>query len=201
MNDVLIVNKDDAHRNRCLVLLLLISFTVFAAAVVLRVGIGATPYGATDHAGHPMGFNDPLRAEHYLIMLRNFSPGELLRREYLYEWVLFAAQLIGIGILLSPSRARSLLGRWFFLAQAVLFPAGLLVLPILPSLVGGFFTGRMDREGFIDIPFIPAIAHPVWVISSLIIAFALRGDGFGLSRAWGAVAQGPGLVKGPTNPG
>ena len=38
----------------------------------------------------------------------------------------------------------------------------------------------MDREGFVDIPFILAIAHPVWIVTSLTIAVRLRGTGLGL---------------------
>jgi hypothetical protein len=85
------MNNNDAQFNRRLALLVQASFMVFAFAVVLRVGIGATPYDTTDSVGRPMGFNDPLHAEHYVIMLRNFSPTELLKLEYGYEWVLFRA--------------------------------------------------------------------------------------------------------------
>lgn len=47
----------------------------------------------------------------------------------------------------------------------------------------------MDREGFVDIPFILAVAHPVWIVSSLTIALALPGTGLGLSRVLGALTQ------------
>src|SRR6185369_6078220 len=83
----------------------------------------------------------------------------------------------------------SRLARWYFVAQAVLFPLGVPALFLLPSLVASFFTGRMDREGFVDIPFILAITHPVWVVTSMIIALALRGAGLGLSRVCGATIQ------------
>jgi hypothetical protein len=183
------MNNNDAYFNRCLALLVLASFFVFASAVVLRVGIGATPYDTTDSAGRPMGFNDPLHAEHYLIMLRNFRPSELLKLEYSYAWLLFAAHILGAGILLSSSGETSRRCRWFFVAQAALFPLGFVALPFLPSLVFGVFTGQMDREGFVDIPFILAVAQPVWVITSLMIAVALRGAGLGLSRVWSALCQ------------
>lgn len=99
-----VVKQMNHNINRRLALLVLASFTVFASAVVLRLGIGGTPYDATDSAGRPMGFNDRLHAEHYLIMLRNFSPTEFLKLEYFYEWVLFAAHILGAGILLSCGR-------------------------------------------------------------------------------------------------
>jgi hypothetical protein len=85
--------SNDARFNRWLVLLVMASFTVFATALVLRLGLGATSYDATNSAGKAMGFNDPLDAEHYVIMIRNFNPTELLQLEYTYEWVLLIASL------------------------------------------------------------------------------------------------------------
>jgi len=192
------MNNNDAQLKRRLAPLVLASFMVFAFAVVLRVGIDATPYETTDSVGRPMGFNDPLHAEHYLIMLRNFSPTEFLKLEYGYEWILFAAHVIGAWILLASSRVSSRICRWFFLAQAALFPLGFVALPFVPFLVASFFTGRMDREGFVDIPFILAIAHPVWVVTSLVIAFGLRGTGLGLSRIWGALTRATGARQSNT---
>jgi hypothetical protein len=113
----------------------------------------------------------------------------LLNLEYGYVWLLFAAHVLGAGILLASGRVSSWACRWFFLAQAILFPVGFLALPFFPFLVASFFTGRMDREGFVDIPFILAIAHPVWVVTSLVITFGLRGTGLGLSRVWSALTQ------------
>lgn len=189
LGSVKCMNNEGAQFNRRLALLVLASFTVFASAVVLRLGLDATPYDATDSTGRPMGFNDPLHGEHYLIMLRNFSPTDLLRPEFVYEWILLAAHVLGAGILLNCRRVSSRLCRWFFLGQAAIFPLGFLALPFLPFLVASFFTGRMDREGFVDIPFILAVAHPVWIVSSLTIALALPGTGLGLSRVLGALTQ------------
>ena len=154
-----------------------------------RVGLGATSYDTTDSVGRPMGFNDPLHAEHYVIMLRNFSPTDLLQLEYGYAWILFFAHVVGAGMLLSSRRVSARVCRWFFLAQAAVFPIGFLAMPFFPLIVAGFFTGRMDREGFVDIPFIVAVAHPVWVVVSLVICFGIRGSGLGLSGVWSALAQ------------
>ena len=183
------MDNNDAQFNRRLALLVLLSFVVFAFAVALRVGIGATPYETTDNAGRRMGFNDPLHAEHYVIMLRNFSPTELLKLEYAYEWILFAAHVLGAGILFASNRVSYRVCRRFYFAQAILFPVGILALPLFPLLVVSFLTGLMDREGFVDGPFILAIAHPVWVTTSLIIAFGLRGADLGMFRVRGAVTQ------------
>jgi hypothetical protein len=183
------MNNNDARINRRLALLVLASFAIFVSAVVLRIGIGATPYNTTDSSGRPMGFNDPLHAGHFFIMVRNFSPAEFFRVEYAYEWALLAAHVVGLGILLAPDRARSRIGRWFFMAQGAFFPFGFLALPLLPSLLISFLRGHMDRESFIDIPFIVALAHPVWVVVSLVIGFALRGDGLGLSRVQAGIVH------------
>lgn len=176
------MDDKDARFNRRLAWFVFSSFIIFAAAVVLRVGIGATPYETTDGAGHPMGFNDPLHAGHYLIMVRNFNPVELLKPEYAYEWILLAAHVLGAWILLSCGAVCSRGARWFFAGQAVLFPIGLPGLIFLPVLLVPFFTGSMDREGFVDLPFIMAITQPVWVFTSLYIAFRLRGKSLGVSR-------------------
>lgn len=178
------MNHEDAQFNRRLAWLILVSFVVFASAVILRLGLGATPYDATDSAGRPMGFNDPLHGEHYLIMFRNFNLTDLFSLEYVYEWILLAAQVAGAGVLLNCGRLGARFCVWFFAGQAALFPLGFIALPFLPVIVGSFFTGRMDREGFVDIPFILAIAQPVWIVTSLTIAVRLRGTGLGriLSR-------------------
>jgi hypothetical protein len=183
------MNHKVGRFNRRLALLVLASFMVFALAVVLRLGIGATPYNATDSADRPMGFNDPLHAEHYLIMLRNFSLKDFLKPEYIYEWILLAAHIVGAALLLSCGPACRRATRFFFVAQAVLFPFGVLAVPGLPFIAAEFFTSRMDREGFVDIPFIIAVTHPIWVVTSIIIAVALRGNGLGLARVWRAFIQ------------
>ena len=183
------MSEKDARFNRRLALLVLGSFMMFAVTVVLRLGIAATPYDAVDSVGRPMGFNDRLGAEHYLMMLRNFNPLDFFRYEYRYEWVLGAAHVLGAVVLLSCGPVCRRATRLFFVAQTVVFPFGIVALPFLPSLVLGFITGRMDREGFVDIPFILVISQPVWVVSSIVIAIALRGKGLGLAKVWNAFTQ------------
>jgi hypothetical protein len=181
--------NSNARFNRRLVLFILASFTIFATAVVLRLGIGATPYDTTDSAGRPMGFNDPLDAEHYAIMIRNFDPTELLKLEYAYEWVLLTAHLVGAGLLLSIERVSPRMTRWFFAVQVVLFPLAFPALLLLPFIVADCTTGRMDREGFVDIPFIWAVCHPIWVITALFITFVYRGSSLGIRRGCSGFAQ------------
>jgi len=172
--------------NRRLALLVLASFAVFATVVVLRVGIGATPYETTDSAGRAMGFNDPLNAEHYRIMAGNFRATALLDAGYLYEWILLAAHGLGAFFLLS-AKVGPRFTRWFFALQAVVFPIGVPCLLFLPMFLLG--PGPLDRESFIDIPFIIFVAQPVWIAASLIIVLTLRGPGLGLAGAWKSLRE------------
>jgi len=183
------VNSSDSRFNRRLALFVLLSFLVLAVAVVLRDGIGATAYQTTDSDGRTMGFNDRLGAEHYLIMVRHFSPMLLFRAEHIYDWILCAAQVVGAVLLLSPARNSTRLTRWYFFLQPVLFPLGVPTLVLAPSLIAGCFKGSMDREGFIDIPFVLAVTQPWWVLTSFAISILLRGPGLGLSRVWGAARE------------
>jgi len=176
------------------------SFVFCLLMVILKAGLDATPYESTDRAGHPMGFNDPLTAEHYLIMISNFHVTDLLGGKSAYEWLLAAAHLAGAFLLLS-ARFSTRVIRWFFAVQAVLFPIGFLAIPIFVMMLFGFFTGaRSDREGFVDVPFLMITAHPVWIMTSIYLTFALRGEGLGLSRMWNAMIRGSrGAVQGFVN--
>ena len=173
------------NANRWLLWLVCYSFVLFAIAVVLRVGIGATPYETKDSLGRTMGFNDPLFAEHYTIMISNFHLGALLAWEYLYEWFLLFAHVAGAILLLRPTLPPRVL-RWYFGVQTLLFPFGILV--IFGALVQGVLALSklnfgflklpvMDREGFVDVPFIWCVAHPIWILTAAAIAFAVRPRG------------------------
>jgi hypothetical protein len=136
-----------------------------------------------------MGFNDPLYAEHYRIMIGHFDAKALLSGTYWYEWVLAAAHIAGIVLLLGKTFPTRLV-RWYFAAQALIFPFALPAMPFALLIYLGFLTGEAtDREGFIDIPFIIVAAHPLWVATSLFIAYVLRGEGLGAARVWRGLVQ------------
>lgn len=188
------MDSSDFRCNRGLAFAVLGSFIVFVTVVILRLGLGATPFTTTDSVGRPMGFNDRLSAEHYLIMVRNFPPGDLFEQKYAYEWLLAIAHIAGAGLLLAGKSISTRTIRWFFVVQAIVFPFGILASPLLPLMAFGFLTGSgADRESFVDVPFILMVTHPVWVLTSLYIAFALRGEELGLggllragrTRVWG----------------
>jgi hypothetical protein len=163
-------------------LLLVLSGIAIVLFVVLRAGIGATPYETADNAGRHMGFNDPLGLDHYRIIIRNFSPSLLIRPEYFYEWILCAAYTIGCALVFSRTRFGTRSTRWFFAIQALIFPFAWLGLAALPIILKDIFTGRMDREGFIDIPFLWVTAHTVWVITSVLIALVMPGESLALKK-------------------
>jgi hypothetical protein len=186
------VAPKDAAFNRRLTLLVVASFLMFAAVFALRVGISTTSYDATDSAGRPMGFNDPLGVEHYLIILQHFRPAEFLKPEHAYEWLLLAMQAAGAWLLLSRARIPVRFTRCFFAAQAAFFPLGLLFCWMPPLFFVGLFTASMDREGFTDFPFVATmgmLAHSTWVVACVIIVFALRGPGLGPSKVWRALRE------------
>lgn len=164
----------DFQRKSLLLSLVLLNLVVFMASVVLRVGIDNTPSETRDSLGATMGFNDRFSAEHYGIILTNFRIQTIFELEYLYEWFLFAMHLVGAKLLVS-SVYFGRRTRWFFLSQAVLFPFGWLGFACLPGIVAGIAQLTLDREGFIDIPFVWFTAQPVWIATALIIAFSLPG--------------------------
>ncbi len=181
--------KNPPRSYRSLVWPVVLSFVFCAAVIVLRMGIGATPYETTDSLGRAMGFNDPLYGEHYRIMVGNFRVGGLFSVECFYEWVLIGMHVVGAGLLLSQ-RVAAKVTKCFFLLQAVVFPIGLIAMPLMPLIVGGFFLGApMDREGFEDIPFIMMVAQPMWVAVSLFIGFRMRGEKLGVKALFRRLAD------------
>jgi hypothetical protein len=148
--------------------------------VILYCGIVATPYETADSAGRTMGFNDRLSLEHYGIIIRNFKPSLLLRSEYLYDQILFTSYAVGFVLIFSRRFFGLRSTRWFFAIQALLFPfawAGLLAFPVIAFSI---FTGQMDRESFIDIPFLWVTAHTVWLVTSMLIVWRMPGAPLGI---------------------
>lgn len=162
----------------------LLGLTGLAAAwtgfcVLLQLGIDHTPWDTTDSAGRPMGFNDRLSYEHYLIALSQARPtfthwGGLL--QFLYDLLLLA--MIGLGgwLLVSTARSHGRRARAFFLLQGVVFPIGWLALPMAPGVWLDLLSQRLDRESFIDAPFDWLATQPVWVMLAFVIAVVLPGE-------------------------
>lgn len=176
-------------RRTLLTSLIVASFLAFMGSWVLRVGIELTPYSTTDSAGRTMGFKDRFSSEHYQILLRNFRVRALFQLEYLYEWLLLAMHVAGVALLWSPRHQGRPHTRWFFAAQAALFPFAGLGVVLLPWIIHEMATLSLDREGFVDIPFIWCTAHPIWVGVALAIAFAMPGQGWGVGSLFRRMAD------------
>lgn len=161
-------------KSRMLVWALVPSVAICAAVLVLMVGLRNTPYDTQDSQGRPMGFNDQLSLEHYGIAARNFTIGRLLDRDYVYEWALIGMHLVGVVLLLSRRTLKSQGTFWFFALQPLLFLPAFLGVFQLPGILGAVLRGTVDREWIIDIPFAWCTAQPVWVATSILVAFLVR---------------------------
>ena len=178
------------------VVLVVASLVVTLLVVALDAGMTNTPWETVDNAGHAMGFNDRLSAEHYRIALSNFRFSTLGTWPYAYSDLLIMAQVLALFWLLrTPGSVRPGL-RWFLGLQGLLFPLGWLTLVSLPRQIRDILGGAETREGFIDVPFVVVTAQPVWVAVSgglCLWSFlrVLRGR-----RSAVAAADHPGEVKG-----
>lgn len=178
------------------VVLVVASLVVTLLVVALDAGMTNTPWETVDSAGHAMGFNDRLSAEHYRIALSNFRFSTLGTWPYAYSDLLIMAQVLALFWLLrTPGSVRPGL-RWFLGLQGLLFPLGWLTLVSLPRQIRDILGGAETREGFIDVPFVVVTAQPVWVAVSgglCLWSFlrVLRGR-----RSAVAAADHPGEVKG-----
>lgn len=183
------MNAEDIGFNRRLTLYVLGSFAAFTAVMVFLLGLDGTPYETTDSLGRPMGFNDRFYVEHYLIILGNFAPWKFFEREHFYSWLLATAHIVGACLLLKSGRISTRSVRWFFAIQPFVFFLGVPAVAIVPMFVYGMIRKGMDREDFVDMPFAIMVAHPIWVLTSIYIAIALRGEGLGLKRVWNRVSR------------
>lgn len=146
--------------------LVLASLLVTVLVVALDAGMKNTPWDTVDSAGRAMGFNDRLSPEHYRIALSNFRFSTLGTPAYAYSDLLILAQAVAVVGLLRSRGLEAPGLRWFLGLQGLLFPLGWLALVFLPRHVRDILSGALDREGFIDVPFVVVTAQPVWVAVS-----------------------------------
>jgi hypothetical protein len=116
-----------------------------------------------------MGFNDPLSAEHYWIILSNFRFGKLLAPSYAYSGLLLIMHGLGAWLIIRVDQPGFARFRWFFALQGLLFPIGWLGLLLLPQTISAILNRTLDREGMTDIPFVAVTAHPIWIATAIII--------------------------------
>ena len=148
-----------------------------------------------------MGFNDPLGAEHYLIIARHFRLTQFLTVERGYEWLLLAMHGTGRGcsfprIVFAQDHSLVLCG------AAGSFPSGggLLLGPTAAAHQPS--TAPQDREGFTDVPFILGmgfVAHSIWILVSLGVVVDAARTPFGSTIAdhsrVGSAIRGPGTHR------
>jgi hypothetical protein len=156
-----------------LVALVLLSLGFSLSVIAFRAGLDATPYETTDSAGREMGFNDPFSWEHYGIIFQNCSPSRTLAYMGQYEWLLVVCHALATMLLLwRPDKTGTFA---FFLAQPLIFPWGLPGQIVLFASLWGLLsgTGSHDREWFIDIPYIPMVAHSFWLLTVAVITWRI----------------------------
>ena len=170
----LLRKRGTPNRRWPLVILVIVCLGFCLFVMTFRDAVDATPYETTDSAGRTMGFNDRFSSEHFDILLRNCSLGRTLIGVNVYEVVLIVAQLTMIALLLSCRQAKWIAR--FALMQVLIFPWGVPGMLLLPDFIIDLFTRDVgDREGFVDIPFVPLTAHPMWILVSGSVAWwALR---------------------------
>ncbi len=153
-----------------LVVLAGVSLLFFALVRAFYAGLDATPPGTVDSAGRPMEFNDPLSPEHLLIALRHATSSGTVAALGVYDWVLVAAHLLVIALLLTP-RPRKWLARLCW-SQVLLFPLGLFgVAVLITAPFGPIGRGTVDRETFTDAAGFVCIDQGFWLLTSLIIGW------------------------------
>jgi hypothetical protein len=162
-------------KSKCAALsLIALSFILSSLVIVFVAGVWNTPFSVTDSAGRAMGFNDRFSPEHYASAFSGFIIQSLFNFDYAYSWLLLGMHGWGAWLILGQTKSDTRRIRQFFAAQAILFPVGWIGIFVLPWTLRSIFHGTLDREGVIDVPFIALTAHPIWLVTAMIIAFSLR---------------------------
>jgi len=159
-------------RLKCVQLLACLgSLSVVLLCRGIESAIGRVPYDTKDSMGRTMGFNDPFSREHWGILLRAIDWQdyrlEVQALDSGYFWLVVVMHLVAAGWILrgDPLRLRTPLV--FLGAQILAFPGGLLGLVVLPPYVVEIMSGKLDREGIADVPFLAVTGHTVWLLTCL----------------------------------
>lgn len=133
-----------------LLALVLAAFAFTLVCLLLSAGLSNTPYETQDSAGRRIGFNDPISAEHLGILIRNVRLHTLRTPEALYlELQLAITAFVGWQLAgIHTGTWRRLRG--FLLAQAIVFPFGVIGWYRMPYFVRRLAAGTLDREDFIE---------------------------------------------------
>lgn len=137
----------------------------------IESAINRVPYDTTDSMGRTMGFNDRFSREHWGILLRTIDWQDyrldVVALDSVYFWITVLMHLVAAGWILrgDPLRLRTPLV--FLGSQILAFPGGLLGLVVLPPYFVEIMSGKLDREGIVDVPFLAVTGHTVWLLTCL----------------------------------
>lgn len=124
--------------------------------------------GATDSAGNPLGFNDPITNEHIGMMFAQTPISAVFAGAGWYFSLCLLAHLGGLAMIWLVHHRPYWLTAYFGF-QTILFPLGWIplywFLPVLA--VYGFFTG-FDGESLTDAPLNLFCTHILWWAISLV---------------------------------
>jgi hypothetical protein len=146
-----------------------LSALLIILATALQTGYENTPYGIRDSQGNPLGFNEPITAELYGILLRNVDWNGFVKYLGWYGVLCLVLHAIGFIIVGSLHTSQSTWRRMFFLAQLVLFPLGWLGVLFVPLFLLMFSTGKLDGEGVSDLP-LNLLFTALWIAISFYLA-------------------------------
>ena len=117
-----------------------------------------------------MGFNDRFSVEHYGIILGTMSARGTLGAMHVYEWVFVGMHGLALVFLAGVREAKWIVR--FCLLQPLVFPWGLIGIYALPLWVVDIaFYHTSDREAYVDAPFVPIIAHGLWLMMVFVLAW------------------------------
>lgn len=145
------------------------------AAVLLCRGIesaiGRVPYDTKDSMGRPMGFNDPFSREHWGILLRTIDWQDygldVAALDSAYFWLTVVMHLVAAAWILRGDLLRLRAPLVFLGVQILAFPGGVLGLMVLPPYCVEILSGKLDREGIADVPFLAVTGHTIWLLTCL----------------------------------
>lgn len=155
--------------------MVVLSLAVLLPLMAFEGGLQATPGDTKDSKGFVYGFNNRITPELYGIIFRNTSMTATIKAVGVIGVLTFAAEIIGLGVILGTSRhAASRLRESYFVSQMIFF---------IPAAIGGFFgslilrdvvKGVADGETFTDGLPVWWLAHSFWFCASLTVYILSR---------------------------
>lgn len=171
-------NLKPSNKVRCaFAAMILLCLLLFLSVVAFRAALGITPYELQDSQGRTMGFNDVFSREHYGFIFDRVSVSGTISYLNAYDWFFLATLLTGLWLVWKAQRRTLLI---YHCVQLFIFPLGYFGFVMLPmscfELINDLATNKLprwDREGFIDVPFVPIVGHAPWLLCSILMILVL----------------------------